>query len=43
MTFARGLLNDMLYVGGMTEGSMVSPSLGSFDGFVITFPVDALK
>jgi hypothetical protein len=42
----RGYLywwNNSLYVGGMTESSMVNANLGSFDGFVIAVPERMLK
>lgn len=37
------LKNDQLFVAGMTEGSLVEPSAGSFDGFVLALDPDDLE
>lgn len=37
------LRNGVLYLGGITEGSMVSPNLGSFDGYVVAVKTNDLS
>lgn len=39
------VVNDTIYVGGMTQGSLVAPisGPGAWDAFLVTVPVDALK
>ncbi len=37
------LKNNILYVGGMTEGSFVAPNLGSFDGFSLALKTSDLS
>lgn len=36
------LQNNILFIGGMTEGAMKSKSFGSFDGFVVTMDTETL-
>ncbi len=37
------LRNSTLYIGGMTEGSMAGPNLGSFDGYVVAVKTSDLS